>query len=215
MTENFGGFTLMPADQHKPHTVGKPMPGAEGKIDPDTGEVLMKLPWVMKGYYKDPELTAQTIKDGWLHTGDKGTMDDEGFIKIIGRVKDTFKTSKGKFVVPTEIEDHFADNKYIEQICVAGLGIPQPVALVCLSEIGMKAKKEQLSRDFTEVFSRVNKTLHSHERLSAMVVVKEHWSDENKMLTPTLKIRRNAINERYQNLISEWCDSPEQVIWES
>ena len=96
MTENAGGFTMMPETEHKPNTVGKPLPNAEGRIDPETGEILMKMPWMMTGYYKEAQLTADNLVDGWLHTGDKGKIDEEGFLKIVGRVKDAFKTSKGK-----------------------------------------------------------------------------------------------------------------------
>lgn len=213
-TENFGGFTLMPADQHKPNTVGKPMPGAEGKIVPETGEILMRMPWVMKGYYKDDELTAKTIKDGWLYTGDKGVFDDDGFLKIVGRVKDAFKTTKGKFIVPTEIEDHFSSNDYIEQICVAGLGCPQPLALVCLSEIGQDADKQEVTNQFQSELKRINGLLHGHERVSTMVVAKEPWTDANNLLTPTLKIRRIAINEKYGEKLSDWHSHSDAVIWE-
>ena len=214
MTENFGGFTLMPADRNKPNTVGKPMPGTQGKIHPDTGEILMKMDWLMKGYYKDPELTAKTLKDGWLHTGDKGIMDEEGFIKIIGRVKDAFKTTKGKFVVPTTIEAHFSGNDNIEQICVAGLGIPQPMGLVCLSEIGQKADKAAITANLKSELERVNQQLAPHEKLSTMVIANEAWSDANKMLTPTLKIRRGAINEKYMEKMSDWHHAADAVVWE-
>ena len=214
MTENFGGFTLMPEDGHKPNTVGKPLPGTQGKIHPDTGEILMKMGWMMKGYYKDPELTAKTLQDDWLHTGDKGIMDDEGYIKIIGRVKDAFKTTKGKFVVPTVIEGHFSGNDNIEQICVAGLGIPQPLGLVCLSEIGQKADKAAITANLKSELERVNQHLAPHEKISTMVVAKEAWSDTNKMLTPTLKIRRGAINEKYMEKMSDWHHAPDTVVWE-
>ena len=214
MTENFGGFTVMPNDRHKPHTVGKPLPGTEGKIHPDTGEILMKMGWLMKGYYKDPALTAKTLKDGWLHTGDKGVMDEEGYIKVIGRVKDAFKTTKGKFVVPTTIEKHFGGNDNIEQICVAGLGIPQPVGLVCLSEIGQQAEKASVTANLKSELERVNQHLAPHEKLSTIVIAKEAWSDTNKMLTPTLKIRRGAINEKYMAQMSGWHEAEDVVIWE-
>ncbi len=215
MTENFGGFTLMPDGDHKPNTVGKPLPGTSGRIHPDTGEILMKMDWMMKGYYKDPELTAKTLQDGWLHTGDKGVMDEEGYIKIIGRVKDAFKTTKGKFVVPTVIEAHFSGNDNIEQICVAGLGIPQPLGLVCLSEIGQKAGKETVMANLKSELQRVNQHLAPHEKISTMIVAKEAWSDANKMLTPTLKIRRGAINEKYMEQMSAWHHAANSVIWEA
>ncbi len=215
MTENAGGFTMMPANKHKPNTVGKPLPNAEGKIHEETGEILMKMPWMMTGYYNEPELTAKTLVDGWLHTGDKGKFDDEGFLKIVGRVKDAFKTTKGKFIVPTIIEDHFSDNDFIEQVCVAGLGIPQPVALICLSEIGLKADKAKVTENLQSEIKRINSQLHNHERISTIVVANEPWSPENQLLTPTLKIRRGAINETYGEKIGKWHEEKEAVIWEA
>jgi long-subunit acyl-CoA synthetase (AMP-forming) len=215
MTENAGGFTMMPEFQHKPNTVGKPLPNAEGRIDSDTGEILMKMPWIMTGYYKDPELTAKTIRDGWLHTGDKGVFDEEGFLKIVGRVKDAFKTTKGKFIVPTIIEDHFSNNDFVEQVCVAGLGIPQPVALVCLSEIGLKQEKENVTENLKSEIQRINGKLHNHERISTIIVANEPWSPDNQLLTPTLKIRRGAINDRYGNKLGDWHHAEEKVIWEN
>lgn len=214
MTENFGGFTLMPEHGHKPHTVGKPVPNAEGRIDPDTGEILMKMPWMMKGYYKDPELTAEVLHDGWLHTGDKGEIDEDGYFKIVGRVKDAFKTSKGKFIVPTLLEEKFSENELIEQICVTGLGMPQPVALVNLSEIARAKDREELNRNFQQQLEYVNRQLHGHERISTIIVAKDTWSPDNQLLTPTLKIRRGAINEHYSAHLQAWCETDQKVVWE-
>ena len=213
MTENFGGFSLMPEFGHKAHTVGKPMTYCEGKIHPETGEIMMKLPWMMKGYYKDDELTSKVLVDGWLHTGDKGQMDDEGYIKIIGRVKDAFKTSKGKFVVPTILEDKFSENSNIEQICVAGLGIPQPIALINLSEIGMAEDKAAITQNLTDQLAEVNKSLHGHEVISTIVITEEGWTPDNELLTPTLKIRRGKIDEKYMDSYGSWHADDAKVIW--
>jgi long-subunit acyl-CoA synthetase (AMP-forming) len=215
MTENGGGFTTMPKDYHKPDTVGKPLTNSEGKIDPDTGEILMKMPWMMQGYYKEEELTNANLIDGWLHTGDKGKMDDEGFISVIGRVKDAFKTSKGEFIVPTTIEDHFSDNDFIEQICIAGLTCPQPVAIICLSEIGNTKDKAEVQSSLEQELVRINKQLQGHERVSTIIVAKEPWSDANKLLTPTLKIRRGAINDKYGHKLLEWHETETKIVWEA
>ncbi|MEM8891399.1 MAG: AMP-binding protein [Bacteroidota bacterium] len=213
MTENFGGFSLMPEFGHKAHTVGKPMTYCEGKIHPDTGEIMMKLPWMMQGYYKDDGLTSKVLVDGWLHTGDKGQMDEEGYIKIIGRVKDAFKTSKGKFVVPTILEDKFSENSNIEQICVAGLGIPQPIALVNLSEIGLAEDQEAITQNLTEQLTEVNKSLHGHEVISTIVINKEAWTPDNELLTPTLKIRRGKLDEKYMESYAQWHADDAKIIW--
>lgn len=213
MTENFGGFTLMPEFAHKPNTVGKPIFNAEGKIDPETGEILMKMPWLMKGYYKEPELTAKVLKDGWLHTGDRGEIDEDGYFKIIGRVKDAFKTSKGKFVVPTTIEAKFSNNDLIEQLCVAGLGIPQPLLMVNLSEIGLSTSPDEVTSHLRSQLQKVNQSLHGHEKISTLVVLKEPWSVDNLMLTPTLKIRRGVIDDNYMQQYIQWHEDSADVLW--
>lgn len=214
MTENFGAFTMMPDKEHRPDTVGKPIPEGKGKIDELTGEILMQLPYIMKGYYKDPELSAETLADGWLHTGDQGEVDEDGFFKVIGRVKDTFKTAKGKFVTPTIIEEEFGGQEIIEQICVSGLGLTQPVALICLSEIGLKKPKSEVEAELANQLEEINTRLEAHERLSAIVIADEAWSDDNGMLTPTLKIRRGAIYSKYKSMLDGWCEAPEKIIWE-
>ncbi|MEL7161276.1 MAG: AMP-binding protein, partial [Bacteroidota bacterium] len=134
MTENCATSHMLFPGQDKPGSVGRAQPGCEHRIDSETGEVLMKAPYVMDGYYKDPEKTAETITDGWLHTGDQGRIDEDGYLFLTGRVKDTFKTAKAKFVVPKEIEEKFGDLTDIEQMCLLGLGVPQPVLVVTLSE---------------------------------------------------------------------------------
>ncbi|MFK7935057.1 MAG: AMP-binding protein [Saprospiraceae bacterium] len=213
MTENFGGFSLMPENGHKPNTIGKPFPNCAAKIDPNTGEIMMSVPYVMKGYYKEPELTAKVFDDGWLRTGDKGLMDEDGYLKIVGRVKDAFKTSKGKFIVPTILEDKFSGNDLIEQICVAGLGVPQPIALVNLSEIGQKEDQAAVTAKLNDTLKEVNSHLHGHEVISTIIVAKEPWTPENNLLTPTLKIRRGAIDERFMGDYQSWHDEKDKVLW--
>ena len=129
-------------------------------------------------------------------------------------MKDAFKTAKGKFIVPTIIEEKFSSSSYIEQICVAGLGTAQPVALVNLSENGLNTSKEKVTADLKSELNEVNKELHAHEKLASIVITKDIWTDANKLLTPTLKIKRGAINERYGNHMHGWCDHQDSVIWE-
>jgi len=214
MTENMGAFSNMPEGKHKPNTVGKVVSNCECRIDPETSEILMKTAWTMKEYYKDPELTAKTIKDGWLYSGDKGLLDDDGYLSIIGRVKDAFKTTKGKFIVPTIIEEKFSSNEHIEQICVAGLGARQPVALVNLSASTSDIEKDAIKRELEKELVTINEQLHAHEKVSSIVITKDMWTDENKLLTPTLKIKRGAINDRYGHSMEKWCDHKDSVIWE-
>ncbi len=215
MTENMGGFTVMPKDKYVAGTVGKPMGFSEVKLDEDTGEIMMKQPWLMTGYYKSPELSAEVLEDGWLRTGDKGALTDGGYLRIIGRVKDAFKTAKAQFVVPTKIEKKFSGNEFIEHICVAGLGLAQPVALVALSEIGLAADNADVEKRFKEDLARVNGELANYEKVSTVIVTKDEWGVENSLLTPTLKLRRGAIQDKWGDQMEEWCDCADHVVWEN
>lgn len=214
MTENLGAVSMMPRDAVKDGTVGKLYPGMEVKIDPTTGEVLTRADWNMVGYYREPEMTADVLRDGWLHTGDVGELDNDNYLKITGRVKEMYKTSKGEYVAPAQIEFNFADNNFIEQICVAGQNLPQPVALVVLSELGRVADPPTVSRSLEEVVRTLNPRLHSYERLHKVIVVKDPWTVDNNMMTPTMKIKRSVIEKRYEPHLSVWYEHPDTVIWE-
>lgn len=214
MTENCAACTFLTTDENKPGSVGKPQDGVIVKIDPDTEEVLMKAPYVMEGYYNSPEKTAETIENGWLHTGDQGRLDKEGYLYLTGRVKDTFKTAKGEFIVPAPIEWGFENNSDIEQLCLLGLGLPQPILLVVPSEIGVLKSKEELKASLADTLTKVNGTLENYQRVSTIVVVQDAFSVENGMLTPTLKVKRSKLNQRYRDLLNAWHEHPEKVVWE-
>ena len=214
MTENFGSCTFLGEEELRPRSVGKPHSGEELKIDPDTGEILMRAPWVMKGYYNSPELTAETIVDGWLHTGDQGELDDDGFLYITGRVKDTFKTAKGEFIVPSALEDHFSVSDDIETMCLLGLGIPQPVLIISLSEVGASKSQSDVSKCLEETLSSVNQQLHNHEHVSAIVIAKKPFSVEDGTLTPTLKVKRTKVHEVYRDRLHDYCVDDASVIFE-
>jgi long-subunit acyl-CoA synthetase (AMP-forming) len=184
------------------------------KINPENGEIMMSGPFVMKGYYKDKERTDETIKDGWLCTGDQGRIDEDGYLYITGRVKDTFKTSKGEFIEPLGLEKLFGDIIEFEQTCIVGLGNPQPMLLVVLSEIGQSKNKESLRSTLEEKLVLINKDLINYKRISSVIIVKDDWNPENEILTPTLKIKRGKVNDKYTSQFSEWHDSEETVIWE-
>ena len=199
-------------------TVGsiKVLPGNEVKIT-DAGEIVIRSPTLMKGYYLDPEKTAETIVDGWLHTGDRGEISSDGYLKITGRVKDVFKTEKGKFVQPNKIEGLLAGNPLIEQVCVVGSGHSQPLAVIELSETAkamLPGGKEELSKQLLELAKSVNKNLEHHEVLDRLFIAAEPWSPDNGMLTPTLKIKRNSIETVYHKLLEKYRDSKATVVWE-
>lgn len=214
LTECLGPFTIMPNDQFIMGSVGKAIPECECKTDPQSGELIIKAGWLLQGYYKDEERTEAVLKDGWYSTGDKAEIDEDGFVKIIGRINDTFKTSKGKFIVPANIEKHFAKNDLASQICVMGLGLNQPLVLIVPSDRAKEVESGQLKESLEKHLREVNEKLHSYEKLSHLVLVKEIWSDENGLLTPTLKLRRNIVRERYENKVASWSKIEDRVILE-
>jgi long-chain acyl-CoA synthetase len=215
MTENHAACSIMRENNIKIGTVGQPFPGVEVRIDPDTGEIQMRAPWIMKGYYKDPQKTAEVIdSEGWLLTGDVGELDSQGFLKITGRVKDTFKTTKGEFIVPAPIEWSFATNHFIEQICVTGRTLDQPVALVVLSEIGLKASKQEVTESLKATCNEVNAGLPNYARIDKIIITKDAWTVDNGILTPTLKIKRNILEDKYRALLEKSAQSKSIVVWE-
>ncbi len=216
MTENSAITSQLDARiTDRPGSVGLAQPEVDIKIDPDTSEILMRGPFVMKGYYKQPELTAEVIKDGWLHTGDQGHMDEDGFLYITGRVKDMFKTSKGKYIEPLVLESYFADIVDFEQICVAGLGLPQPILLAVLSEIGKAKSKKTITAFLNKRLEAVNEKLEGYKKIAALIIVKEEWTVDNGLTTPTLKIKRNNIDKKYQENYSNWHNDPSTILFET
>lgn len=213
MTEVCGSIANSPMKDCPPESVGKSIPRGEVKIHPETGEILMKTPYMMTGYYKEPELTNKVLIDGWMHSGDRGSMDAQGYIRVTGRVKDVFKSSKGKFITPNPLEEVLAENDFVEQVCVAGLGCPQPLALVNLSEIGKKEDPKQVESSLHQSLTELNAKLANYEKVSTLVIDQELWSQENEMLTPTLKVRRGKLDETYMQKYVEWHESPSEIIW--
>ena len=214
MTEVCGSIANSVDHDAPMDSVGAPAPGCDVKIDPETGEVLMKSFAMMTGYYKDPEKTHEVLsKDGWLRSGDKGTMDDKGYIRIIGRVKDAFKTAKGSYVTPNPLEEFLAKNDYIEQVCVVGLGIPQPIALLNLSPMGAAASKDDVESSLVETLAQLNATRANFERISTLIIQSQGWTPENGCLTPTMKVKRFALDDRFAQNYLGWHEAPEKVIW--
>lgn len=214
MTENCAITTILLPEEKKPESVGKAQPRVEIKIDSETGEILMRGPFLMSGYYKRPDLTDGAIVEGWLRTGDQGRLDEDGNLFIIGRVKDTFKTAKGKFIAPAKIEIRFAKSEALDQICLVGLGCPQPLLLVNLSEVGKAKEKQILEIELTNLLDDINADLLNHEKVSTLIINNKIWSVENGLLTPTLKIKRNAIYHYYRDNLNHWHENNKQIIWE-
>ncbi len=205
MTENTCYSHVSFKDNIKIGAVGKPLPFCEVKLS-DQKEILIKHPALMDGYYKDIDETSKTIVNGWLHTGDEGEISDDGFLMITGRVKDLFKTSKGKYVAPSLIEMKLSANKNLEQICVVGEGLPQPIALAILSERGMNKNIKDLILSLDNTFDIVNKKFNHHEKIHNMIILNQPWTIDNNLLTPTMKIKRNQIEKLYKKNYQDWYD---------
>ncbi|WP_394498017.1 AMP-binding protein [Shewanella sp. ENK2] len=198
MTENCAYSIInFPFDATKIGTVGRPVEGCQVRRS-DEGELMVKSPGLMQGYYKQEEVTKACFdEDGFFHTGDLCEIDDEGFISITGRVKDNFKTSKGKYVAPVPIERKLAQDSHIELLCVIGSGLPHPVALVQLSEGAALQPREEVRSSLKATLDSINPNLESHEHVDAMVVVTEPWTIENDAMTPTLKIKRHVLEKQF------------------
>lgn len=214
MTENHAFSTInYPFRADKIGTVGKAGPGVTIKIS-DEGEILCRCEGMMVGYYKDPEHSAEAIDaEGWLHTGDMGKLDKEGYLTITGRMKDVFKTAKGKYVAPVPIEGMLGQEPIIEQLCVIGYGMPQPIALVQLAESAAKGNRDEVVARLEAARVRVNDQLESHAKIRGILVVKTPWNIENGVLTPTMKIKRHLLEQKYAHVGERWPSS-QVVVWE-
>jgi len=220
MTENCGISHATLREAPRPGTVGPPYDGIECRLDPASGEIQMRSPGVMLGYYRDPEQTRQAMTDdGWLRTGDKGEIDAEGNLRIVGRVKDLFKTGKGKYVAPAPIEDRLVTHAAVEACCVTGANLGQPVALVMLNAEAAQRASESTARGALEEslathLSVVNETLDPHEQLDCLVIVREAWTVDNDLVTPTLKVKRNRIEAVYSQHYEHWVGARRPVVWQ-
>ncbi|SFP32487.1 AMP-binding protein [Pseudomonas borbori] len=217
MTENCGYSHVGRPGQFKQGWIGQNSPGVEVRIAED-GEVQVRSGATMQGYYKDPQKTAQTITaDGFLRTGDKGEQDSEGNLRLTGRIKEIFKTSKGKYVAPAPIENRLAVHSRIEQVCVVGDGMAQPMALCVLSEVGRQeianGSRGDLENSLKSLLEQVNLDLDKHERLQRLVLVKDVWAVDNGFLTPTLKIKRTVVEGTYGPHFAGWVEGRETVLW--
>ncbi len=220
MTENFSFSHVNMPGRSRVGYVGETYPGVECRISPD-GEIQVKSPANMLGYFKAPEATKEAFtEDGFLKTGDRGEIDPQGRLRITGRVKELFKTSKGKYVAPAPIENKIVASGLVEQACVTGHGQPQPHALVVLAEDvrknlgngGMSAA--ELTARLSAIREEVNSTLDPHEHLEFITVVKEPWVIENGFLTPTMKVKRATVEKTFAPRAESWYAARKPVIWE-
>ncbi len=214
LTENFGYATANHRGLNQLGSVGPAQPGTKLTID-DRGEIWIKNGAAMLGYYKDPAGTAEVLFDGSIRTGDMGEVDKNGFLKITGRLKEIFKTDKGKYIAPAPIENFFlADNPYIEQLCVTGDSLSNPVALCVLTESARNQPQDLILREFSASLLRLNKKLESHERIDRCILIQEEWTVDAGMMTPTLKVKRHQVEAKYRGVISKAVSAKESIVYE-
>ena len=218
MTEN--GCTHSTDMNHPmPGSVGQVLDGVQCRLDPHSNEVQVLSQGLMLGYFLEPELTAQAFTfDGWLHTGDKGTLDAQGNLKLTGRVKDLFKTSKGKYVSPAGIEALLAVIPGVEACCVVGANLNQPLAILALTPDLVKQAiqpqaRQQLQDFFANELVNLNQQLDPHERLSCLVLDATPWTVGSGFVTPTLKVKRNQVEATYGPLFEMWTAQNTAIIW--
>jgi long-chain acyl-CoA synthetase len=219
MTENSIYATTTRPGRNRIGAVGEEMPGANMKTDaPDgrgEGEILFKHPGVTPGYYKDPEKTRELFtKDGYLRTGDKGRIDKDGYLFITGRVKDIFKGLKGKYVAPAPIEGAMSRNTDIDQLCLVGSGLKQPIMVVSLTPGARSKTRDDVEKGLIATMDEVNKGLEDHEFIAKAIIVKDAWTIDNGIMTPTMKVKRNEIEKRYSQILAANDGSRARVVWE-
>ncbi len=201
-------------EENKIGTVGKIANGVKTKLSPE-GEICIMNDCLMKEYYKNPEETAEAFDErGYLKTGDIGEYDHDGYLTITGRAKDQFKTDKGKYISPAPIELELSKCPDIEQVCIVGMGIPQPILLVIPSLEGKNKNKEELNSCLINAIKEINPTLEKHEKIAKAIIMKEDWTVENGLMTPTLKIKRSQVEKIHMPMYKSWFDSEEKVIYE-
>ena len=219
MTEEFVCSHVSYPGRSRVGYVGEPMPGVQCRISSE-GEIQLHTPGLMKGYFKQPDVTKEALtEDGWLKTGDRGEKDDKGRLKITGRVKELFKTSKGKYISPAPIENILNAHNYVEMSCVTGSGYPMAFAFVMLAEglrkdlANGKADKAEVEKQLKELLDKVNKTVEEWERLTCLVIIKDEWTIENGFLTPSMKLKRASVDDGYKDEMDKWSET-RGVAWQ-
>jgi len=218
MSEDFAYSHNSTPEVNAPGCVGLPLPGVEVRIS-EEGEILIKSPGQLVGYYKRPDLDAEVFtSDGYFRTGDRGERRADGLLKITGRVKELFKTSKGEYVAPAPIENRLNAHPLVEMSMVSGLGQPAAYALVVLAEDVRPKQKDPAFRkhveaELAQLLKDVNAELVNHEKLQLIVIAQQPWTIENGFLTPTMKIRRARIEGEVVSKVDNWYGGKDKVQW--
>ncbi len=204
-------------------SVGKPQQGVEVKIG-DDGEVLIKGPNIFQGYYKNEDATKETLENGWLHTGDLGRLDEDGFLYITGRKKDIIITAGGKNITPANLENGLKQNRWISQAVVVGDRRPYLIALITLDpeeapalaeQLGLEdaslpalAENEQVRAEVQKAVDEVNSHVGPVEQIKRFAILDHDLSQETGELTPTLKVKRNVVHEKFADVVDGVYDAP-------
>jgi len=218
MSENFNYSHLTRPGQGRPGYIGHCYPEVDCKIS-EEGEILVKSPGNMVCYFKDEEKTKEAFtEDGYLRTGDRGEIDAEGRLRITGRVKELFKTSKGKYVAPAPIENLLNTNPNVELSLVGGAGYPSTFAVVQLAEellpkLSDSQARDDISRQMAALLEEVNAQIESYEHLGFIAIATDRWTIEGGHLTPTMKLKRAELEKLYAPRLDEWYASKQKVIW--
>lgn len=214
-TENLAYATLALLDERKPGYVGTARLDVSIKKG-DDDELLIQSPCLMSGYYKDKQATKNSFTpEGWLRTGDVVEIDGEERVKILGRITENFKNQTGEFVAPSPIEKRFASNGLLEQLCLVGRELPTNVLLVTLNEAArLNKNKDEINKSLQETLRLVNSKLAKYEKISNIIVVKDTWTTNNDMMTPTLKVKRKVVEKHYEAVIQDVLNKHQTVVWE-
>ena len=214
-TENLAYATLSLLNDRKRGYVGTPRLEVSIKEGEDK-ELVLQSPCLMAGYYKDTLASKGALTaEGWLRTGDLVEIDSQDRVKLVGRISEIFKNQTGEFVAPTPIEKRFSANLIIDQICLVGRGLPSNVLLVTLNEgVHFKKKKEQIKKSLQDTLHKINDELAKYEKISHILVVKNAWTPNNGLLTPTLKVKRRDVEHYYADLIQRALTEHQSIIWE-
>lgn len=218
MSENFATSHMGSPGQVGGGYIGGPMPGVSARISA-CGELEVKSPAQMLGYYKMPKASAEQVTgDGYFKTGDCGEIDKDGRLRLVGRIKELFKTNKGRYVAPVPIERMLSGHLAVENVCVMGEGLAQPFALITLSKEARflvdAMGQESIVRVLMNLMECVNSDLEAHERLAFFVIMASAWTVGNGYLTPEMKVRRSFIEERYRAMVEAWAGAGRSVVWE-
>jgi len=217
MTETSGAGSVVPVEKLKPGTIGRPTSAIEMKIG-EHGEILARGPTIIKGYLNQPEKTAETIRDGWLHTGDVGMVDNEGFFRITDRMKDIIITAGGKNITPSEIENELKFSPYVTDAVIIGDKLPYLTALVMIDQENVEKFAQDNDIPFSNYaslcrapevvaliqseFDRVNAKFARVEQVKSFRLIEQRLTAEDEELTPTMKLKRNLVQKKYADLIA-------------